>query len=293
MKDAARLLAYLGLVLFFGVFVAPLLFWATQNLSAHGPLAFLARYDFETFFHRALLLGALLFFWPLLHSLGVKRWRDLGLIKNERASRDLLFGFVAAAGPLLCLAVALLAFGIYSWRSSISLVSLGERSLAALIVPFIEEALFRGLILGVLLRCFSATGAIFISSAFFSVLHFLKAPEQTSTVVTWSSGLASIANAFAQFADPLLVLAGFATLFLLGWILADARLRTRSLWLPIGLHSGWIFSSAIFNKVAHREMELLPWLGRNLLIGLAPLGIALITWAIVAAGTRYVERARS
>ncbi len=293
MKDAARLLAYLGLVLLFGVFVAPLLFWATQNLSARGLLPFLARYDFETFFHRALLLGALLFFWPLLRSLGVKHWRDLGLGKNDRAWRDAGFGFAAAAGPLICLATVLLASGVYSWRPAISLVSLGGRSLAALIVPFIEEALFRGLILGVLLRCAPSVAAIFFSSAFFSVLHFLKAPEQTSAIVTWSSGFVSIANAFSQFADPILVLAGFTTLFLLGWILADARIRTRSLWLPIGLHGGWIFASAIFNKVAHREIELMPWLGRNLLIGLAPLAVALITWAIVATRTRYVERPRT
>ena len=32
--------------------------------------------------------------------------------------------------------------------------------------------------------------------------------------------------------------------------LADARLQTRSLWLPIGLHAGWIFSRGAFNKIA-------------------------------------------
>jgi hypothetical protein len=63
----------------------------------------------------------------------------------------------------------------------------------------------------------------------YSIVHFLKAPEQTSTTVGWLSGFNSIANGFAQFADPLLVLAGFTTLFLIGWILADARLQTRSL----------------------------------------------------------------
>src|SRR6185503_14715914 len=99
----------------------------------------------------------------------------------------------------------------------------------------------------------------------------------------------SIANAFSQFADPLLVLAGFTTLFLLGWILADARIRTRSLWLPIGLHAGWIFANAIFSKVARREMDLLPLLGKNLLIGIAPLCVALLTWAVVRTWLKPVE----
>src|SRR5207249_5567632 len=54
-------------------------------------------------------------------------------------------------------------------------------------------------------------------------------PPRTGESVTWFSGFHSIANSFAQFADPMMMLASFTTLFLIGWILADARLRTRSL----------------------------------------------------------------
>ncbi|MGI9088137.1 MAG: CPBP family intramembrane glutamic endopeptidase [Chthoniobacterales bacterium] len=289
MKDAARLLAYLAAVLLFGALAAPPLYWAGHSLGESGRLAFLAQIDFERFFHRALLVGALIFFWPLLRALRIRSWRELGLVRNERAARDVAIGFAAAAIPLLCFAVVLLGCGVYSLRGSVGVGVLLGRSISAIVVPFIEEPLFRGLILGVLLRACSPTLAIFFTSAFFSVLHFLKAPPDTSAVVNWSSGFVSIAHAFQQFTEPLLVLAGFTTLFLLGWILADARLRTRSLWLPIGLHGGWIFISAIFNKLARRELELLPWLGQSLLIGLAPLALGLLTWAIVRAWIRHVE----
>jgi CAAX amino terminal protease family. len=57
-------------------------------------------------------------------------------------------------------------------------------------------------------------------------------------------GLPIHGDAFAGFGDPMMVLAAFATLFLIGCILADARVLTRSLWLPIGLHAGWIFAAA-------------------------------------------------
>jgi len=293
LKDAARLLAYLAATLLFGALTAPLLYWAVQWLNARGLLQFLAQYDFETFFHRALLMGALLFFWPLLRSLRIRGWRELGLQKNEHALRDAAVGFVAAAVPLLLFGALVLSVGVYSLRSSVSLSAVAERILSAIVVPFIEEPLFRGLILGVLLRGSSPAVAALLTSAGFSILHFLKAPADTSAVVTWSSGFVSIANAFTQFTQPLLFLAGFTTLFLLGWILADARIRTRSLWLPIGLHAGWIFSSAIFNKVARREMELLPWLGKNLLIGIAPLCVALVTWAVVRAWIKHVESNRA
>ena len=44
-----------------GAILAPILFWSAQSLAAHGVFSFLARYDFETFFHRALLIAAVLF----------------------------------------------------------------------------------------------------------------------------------------------------------------------------------------------------------------------------------------
>ena len=85
------------------------------------------------------------------------------------------------------------------------------------------------------------------------------------------------------------VAAMFTTLFLIGWILADARLRTRSLWLPIGLHAGWIFAAGAFNRVAHRGIPELPWLGKNLLVGIMPLSIAALTWVIMRSWLRYVD----
>ncbi len=293
MKDAAKLLAYFIATVLFGAILAPLLFWGAQWLNNDGYFGFLARYDFETFFHRALLVGALLFSWPLLRALRLRDRNELGFGKNGHAWQHAAIGFLAAAIPLLCLGALLLTLGVYSLRSSVSPAAIGGRTLSALVVPLIEEPLFRGLILGVLLRRAGPALATFLTSAFFSILHFLKAPENTSLSVTWNAGFVSIANAFSQFRDPLLVTAGFTTLFLLGWILADARIRTRSLWLPIGLHSGWIFASALFNKIAHRELVALPWLGKSLLIGLVPLGVALITWAVVRVWLRNVQTPQS
>lgn len=289
MKPAARLLAYFSATVLFAALVAPFLYWGARRASADGAFAFLRAFEFETFFHRALLVGALLFLWPLLRSLRVRSQRDLGLMPKMHPLRDVGAGLAIAAVPLLCLGTVLVFSGVYSLRPSWSVGPIAGRTLSALIVPFIEEPLFRGLILGVLLRASTVPVAMFLSSAIFSILHFLKAPQNTSTVVTWTSGFASIANAFTQFADPLLVLAAFTTLFLLGWILADARVRTQSLWLPIGLHAGWIFVSAAFNKIAHRELLALPWIGKSLLVGLAPLCVALVSWAMVRAWLKHVE----
>src|SRR2546421_1116082 len=154
-------------------------------------------------------------------------------------------------------------------------------------IPVIEKSLFRAFILGILLRSGRTYIAVFITSALYSIVHFLKAPERTSDVVTWFSGFNSIAHSFSQFAEPLLVAAAFSTLFLIGWILADARLQTRSLWLPIGLHAGWIFGNGAFSRVARQEMLVLPWLGKNLLVGIVPLGVACLTWVLMRIWLKY------
>jgi len=86
----------------------------------------------------------------------------------------------------------------------------------------------------------------------------------------------------------MLVTASFTTLFLIGWILADARMQTRSLWLPIGLHAGWIFASGAFSRMAELEVIMLPWLGRNLLVGIVPLGVGGLTWLIMRGWLKHV-----
>src|SRR5207302_7663463 len=183
----------------------------------------------------------------------------------------------------------LLATPIYSMRGAINWSGVAKAVGAAAVVPLIEETFFRGLVLGALLKTGRQTMSILLTSALYSIVHFLKAPDRTSSTVTWLSGFNSIAHAFVQFADPVLVAAGFTTLFLIGLILADARLQTRSLWLSIGLHAGWIFTAGTFNRIALRQLIVLPWLGKNLLVGIVPLALACLTWLLMRGCLKYVD----
>ena len=294
MKDAARLLLYLTGVVLLGAVGAPPLFWAGQFLIAHRILPSLAGFAFESYFHRALLVAALLLLWPLLRSLRVRGWNDLGLERNRRARADTIAGFLIAAVPLLGCGVVLITLHIYSPRHSFLWSKMPAVLIAASVVPILEELFFRGFILGILLRSFSRLSALLATSAVFSIVHFLKAPEETSPneSVSWLSGFASIANSFGQFGDPLLLAAGFLTLFAIGCILADARLQTRSLWLSIGLHSGWIFANGTFSRAARRSALALPWIGKDLLVGIVPLMIALASWMLVRHWVKH-ENART
>ncbi len=238
MKDAAKLFAYFFAVVLGGALLAPPLFW-----SAHRFSVFFAKYDFESFFHRALLICALAFLWPFLRSLRLHSFRDLQLDKNRHAWRDLVAGILLAGIPLLVGAVALIATRIFLLKNAVPWSSLGAVLAAAIAVPLIEELFFRGLLLGILLRSLRPVVSTLITSGFFAIVHFLKAP-------------------------------------------------TRPI-LPIGLHSGWIFVAGVVGKMTKRETIILPWLGTNLLIGLVPLALGLITWALMIGWLRYANRPHS
>lgn len=292
MKDAVRLLVYFAATILIGALLAPVIYWACQWIVARGFFPFLAGVDFERFFRRALMVAAVLFLWPLFLSVRVRRIEDLELEANPRWPRDLLAGFLVAAVPLLCCAAVLILIQLYLPRPTIDWLALAQIIPTAAIVPLIEETFFRGLILGILLRTGQRYPSILVTSALYSVAHFLKAPEQTSAVVTWSSGFNSIAHSFSQFGDPTLLMASFTTLFLIGLIMADGRMQTRSLWLPIGLHAGWIFANGTVNRLAYPESIMLPWLGRNLLVGIVPLGIGCLTWLFMRGWLKYCRASK-
>src|SRR5207237_1379916 len=199
-------------------------------------------------------------------------------------------GVLLSLIPLLFCGALLIAFHVYSFRHIFLWSRIGTVLLAAISVPFIEETFFRGIVLGILLRTGRKLLSIVTVSALFAAVHFLKGSEREPAIVTWTSGFQSIGDAFAGFGDPMMVLAAFATLFLIGCILADARVLTRSLWLPIGLHAGWIFASGTFSWLARRQMVALPWLGKNLLVVIIPLGLAAVTWIIMRLWLR-IDRA--
>ena len=287
MKDVVKLAVYFIATVVIGAILAPILFWSAQSLAAHGVFSFLAKYDFETFFHRALLVAAVLLLWPLLRASHMRCLADLGLAPNSRWGRDLCAGAVVSVAPVLFCGVLLISLQVYAFRHSFAWPRFGKMLLASIAVPFIEEAFFRGIVLGVLLRTGRKYIAIFAVSVIFAAVHFLKAPDRTSEIVTWTSGFSSIAHAFDGLGDPMMLASALATLFFIGWILADARVLTHSLWLSIGLHAGWIFGSGTFSLLARQRIPALPWMGKNLLIGIIPLGVSALTWVIMRIWVKY------
>ena len=164
-------------------------------------------------------------------------------------------------------------------------------------MAFLEEALFRGAILGLVRRSLRPAAALFWVTALFAIVHFLKPDESFELAeVGWLSGFALIPHTFHQFAEPMSLLAGFTTLFVLGWMCGDAMLRTRALWLSIGLHAGIVFVKMSFSVMAkfavkprHRA-DYLPWVGERFENGLVPVAVLLWAWLVVVLWLKYEDR---
>ena len=160
--------------------------------------------------------------WIARRGLDRRTFISLGLGVNPQALRDLVVGVLIPA-PLFALAfLALWAVGWldldgWGWQdASLTLTLLGVLLglIGFLAVGFYEELLFRGYYLQNLRDGTGLALALFLSSAVFALAH----------LGNFSASPASTMGIFGA-----------------GYFLAFGWLRTRALWLPIGLHIGWNF----------------------------------------------------
>ena len=298
MKDLAKISAYFAAVIVLGALLAPPLYWAANSLASHGVFPVLADFKFQKFFNRAALLSAVVLLWPTIRWLRVGGWRDLGIAPDPRWRQHLLAGFLIAAVAVAAMACAYLQLGLYRWRTDpIAWDRIPVIALSAVTVAFLEEALFRGAILGLLRRSLRRYPALVFVSALFAVVHFLKPDESYDPqTIGWLSGFDLIPHTFHQFAEPMTLLAGFTTLFALGWLCGDATLRTRALWLSIGLHAGVVFVKMSFSVMAKFAVKTkdrdgwLPWVDDRFENGLVPVAVLLLAWGAVRLWLAYETR---
>jgi membrane protease YdiL (CAAX protease family) len=289
LKDLSKILAYFIAVILLGALLAPPLYWLGQMVAAHGMLRFLAETDFQKYFNRAMLIAAVALLWPTVRWLRVGV-RDLGLESDPRWRARVAAGFVIAGAAVLLLGVAYVFGDVYRWKKTLPWGRLPQVLLSAVVVALLEEGLFRAGILGLFRRTLRPWTAVFATSAIFSAVHFLK-PDDTVQVahVGWLSGFALVPHVFHQFTEPMALLSGFTTIFVLGLMLADVTVRTRSLWLAIGLHAGVVFAKMSFSKFTKREDAYPPWIGESLELGLVPVFVLLLAWLLARLWLRHVD----
>ena len=262
------------------------------------------RSKFGRYFSRSLSFSALVFLPLLFHRIRKLRTNqpspECVLIKMPWKSvfPQLLTGCVIAGSMLWALTLVLESLGAYT---PILHPPRTGKFLAGVLIPGVaaslaEETLFRGILLGIWLKSARPLSACVGTSLFFAFVHFLEPPP--GSLVNPASPLAGfelLGKILFHFTEPRFFVTDFATLFLVGMILAWARIRTRSLWFSIGLHSGWVMAfkscNLLYTDVAVHPLR--PWgVGDNIRSGLLPLLMLGLTAVICHYVLRYFERQR-
>ena len=297
-----KILLVLTAVVVAACLMAPPVYWSLTRLVTGTPLEWLADFPFYRYFSRTIQVTALIAVVPTLFWIGIWRPSELGLLPNSARWKDLGAGLAAAFIPACALGTAYIGLEIFRMRDGWSLSPLVKILFTACAVALVEEFLFRGILLGLAVRAWGALRGAVFSSVLFAVVHFLRPAKAGTDSVTWSSGFAQIAAIADDLPTWPVLLWALVTLFAAGFLLAGATLRTRSLWLAIGLHAGWILGQQGLNAVAKFRVkppdELLPWVGPSLVSGAVPTGLApLLALAVAAAATalylRFLRRERT
>ena len=225
-------------------------------------------------YRRCVSIASALSLWFCMRYFERRSIRSYGLAAQGAGPRQLLFGLCLGLGVLgLMLQIGLAAgacwFNAIPGDPAFWIKILGFLPVAVLI-SVLEELAFRGFVLQQLMAS-STSVAVIASSALYAFVH-LKSSEWTPATCLQLGGL-----------------------FLLGCVLCFSYLRTRQLYLSIGLHASLAYGAGV-NKllISFRPPTTLPsdWLiGTSRLInGLASWVALLVIAAVIAWWTRKSRR---
>ncbi|MGL4398512.1 MAG: lysostaphin resistance A-like protein [Luteolibacter sp.] len=280
--DVVKVWLYAAASVALGAWLAPLLYNAgmalvdvSSNKQTNGFLEWLAGIcraaEFPGFFGFSLVFAAGILFLPAISWMGGgqmgarpatrelrlpqgARTQELGqrLLSNPRGLRQGAVGFLLVTLLFLLIAGVLVLAGVLDWKS------LGPRPfgllLRGLFVAFalavFQEILFRGIALGIFLRAMRPAAALGLSAMLFAFVYFLHPPPGLNVADPDAAGVGFelLGKILAQFSESRGVFGIFTPLLALGFVLAYARWRTASLFLPIGLHTGWIFVNGLLEN---------------------------------------------
>lgn len=174
---------------------------------------------------------------------------DLEMVRENLRSKSRIFPLVV--GFSLTLGASLLVFAVLLTGSMFYLT---ERSISqaltkfvfivasAVLISFLEETFFRGILFRKLYEKSSVVRAAILSSLTYAAVHFIS-PIKKFEVNGFDplSGFVYTSKLFTRFLNPDALGAIFG-LFLVGMLLCHVFYRVRNLYLCIGLHAGWVAS---------------------------------------------------
>lgn len=241
------------------VFVFAVVFGAAATPPVYaGLLSLDFVFPFSRVFDRVAMVGALIGCLLLRRRFGFQELRE-ALIQGRQGRwvRELLLGMALTAGMSFLILPFIVGTGELEWRERSVGFLLGKMAQivpAALLISLIEESFFRVLVFRRLLTTCRMITAMAICSAAYALVHFIV-PVKSFVYPGFSFGVgfSYVASVVERILLPATIFP-FIGLFAVGMILCYVMMQTRSIYLCIGLHAGWIVAV----KMALHTTKLTP-----------------------------------
>jgi membrane protease YdiL (CAAX protease family) len=256
--------------------LAPFAAWGLDSAGFHFP--------FPRIFDRTMMATLLIVL--LLYG---RRLRLLELLR-EAFARPLSHRREFAWGLATSLCVILILFTLAAMANCGHLrpvLPLVERAAkytgAAILIGAVEEAFFRGFLLGGIRSDHGPRTALLASALVYTLVHVIRSPAHIYlTGYHPLAGFKNLALSAARLGHPVAVLPVVIGLFLLGIVLGEAFILSGRVYLSIGLHAGFVIGAKTWPIVVD-HLAVPRWLAGP---GPVPLIAAPAAWiaAIIIAG---------
>ena len=280
------LVFFLGALLL-AAMITPLAYQSMEFWHKNWPLPlteYLGHKGLDKYFNRILTVVFVLGLPVFIKVMQVGSWRNLmGAVTPTQALKQMLWALV---GGVLLLSILVGLQYSCSYRIWIGLPPLAKilgMLGAALLIGFLEEILFRGLIFRAFYSAFRPWVGLLLTSLFFAYVHFKVPGTAIPSDVTLISGLSLAYLTLTGIAQEFQLLP-FLNLFSLALLLNILYLKYKSLYYAIGLHAGLVWILMFSKKAFQYVPGNLTWLIGNdrIITGLVPLALQwiLILWVI-------------
>lgn len=239
-------------------------------------------WPFSRVFDRVVLAVALILLWIFRKKIGLDEVKSCLRVDSKSGSlKHFSIGlFLALCSALVVLPLVVngplgwAAFSASSWIARVPKILL-----TAVVVSILEETVFRGIFFARLVPRIGVFFAAVLSSAVYAVVHFLT-PQKSFLYSGFDpfAGFEYFGVISARLLQPG-ILQGIVGLFAVGVVLCIAFLRTRKLYLSIGMHAGWVcaIKASMYLTVVSDESLLPAGLGRRyFLVGMPEIWLSVI-----------------
>lgn len=225
---------------------------------------------------RCLLGFSIAFLMIFLWRAGWRGWKDCGFTTTDPDwswrtwHAGLLNGMILGILTMGVVGTLTILAGIHRLYITLDpaslLIKVVALLLSALVIGFFEETVVRGILFRVLARIWRAWPAAVLSSLVFAVAHFIEPANEAFVGTSFLSVTQAVfVSTFTMFWKTPSLALQFINLSLLGIVLCAFVIRTKTIWLSVGAHVGWVWMIKLHGLITmfYPPAPLVAWLGKR------------------------------